>query len=232
MTNRRFGIVFLLGMLLAAAVSAPGVEDASGEAPLPVPEIDEAALRRHVEELAACGSRVPGYPGHDQATQYLRDEFQRLGYTDIQEDEFEVTVPVDEGSSVEIVDSGRRFTLSALWPNLVRTSQLPSDGVTGIAVDGKGGHWNDFNGSEIENNIVFMDFNSDARWLNAAILGAQHSRRSRMGCRFCEDGSPLSGSRNEAHARLGGGPGLWGDDNSLTEGGVYLDHMAEFAGQQ
>ena len=167
-----FGI-FFLGICLSAFTTAPAAEGTAHGSPLAIPEIDEAALRRHVEKLAACGSRVPGYPGHDQATQYLRDEFKRLGYTDIQEDVFEVTVPVDEGSSVEIVESGRSFALSALWPNLVRTSQLPADGVTGLAVDGGGGQWDDFNGRDIHDSIVFIDFNSDSRWLNAAILGAR-----------------------------------------------------------
>jgi hypothetical protein len=138
-----------------------------------VPDIDEAALRRHIEALASFGSRVPGYAGNGAAAAYLRGEFETLGYTDIQEDTFEVTVPVDEGSSLEILDAGSQFTLHALWPNLVRTSQLPPEGVTGVAIDGKQGHWADFNGHSIKDNIVFLEFNTDARWVNAAMLGAR-----------------------------------------------------------
>ena len=152
------------GLLLFGTLMSFGID---------IPEIDETALARHIEKLASFGSRIPGYPGHDKATAYLREEFQRLGYTGIKEDVFEVTVPVDEGSSLEVTETGKRYPLHALWPNLVRTSQLPLDGVVATAVDGGQGHWADFNGKTISNNVIFISFNSDTRWLNAAMLGAR-----------------------------------------------------------
>ena len=135
--------------------------------------VKSSALQKHIETLASFGSRIPGYSGHDKALDYIRKEFQRLGYARIEEDVFPVTVPVDEGTSLEVLGSGRRFTIHALWPNLVRTSQLPPEGITGTALPGKGGDWKDFNGKTIKDAVVFMDFNSGSNWLNAAMLGAR-----------------------------------------------------------
>lgn len=157
---RTIGLFFLI----CNALTASGIE---------IPEINEQALAKHIEALASFESRVPGYPGHDKATAYLREEFQRLGYTGIEEEIFEVTVPVDEGSWLEVPETGERFPLHALWPNLVRTSQLPPDGIMATAVDGGQGHWADFNGRTISNSVVFISFNSETRWLNAAMLGAR-----------------------------------------------------------
>lgn len=163
----------------AAVIEASGDSVPLREGPADHPDwasisssVKSTALQEHIENLASFGSRIPGYPGHDKALDYIRQQFIRLGYTDIKEDTFPLTIPLDEGSSLEIVESGLRFTLHALWPNLVRTSQLPPEGLTGVAVDGGNGNWKDFNGKAIENSVVFMDFNSASKWLNAAMLGA------------------------------------------------------------
>jgi len=155
--------------LAACVVSAAGDADFSAVCD----SISEAALRKHIEALAACGSRVPGYPGHDRAAEYIRLVFAEIGLTRIEQDRFPVAVPVDEGSSLEIAESGERFTLHALWPNVVRTSHLPPEGVSGTAIDGGSGEWQEFNGKVIEGNVVFLDFNSHSLWLNAAMLGAR-----------------------------------------------------------
>jgi len=135
--------------------------------------VRQEALRQHITRLAACGSRVPGYPGHEKAVRYLREQFSGMGYERIEEDLFPLSVPVEESSSLEVVGTEERAVLHALWPNLVRTSQLPLGGVTGEAVYVGHGEWHEFDGKRIENSVVFMDFNSDDHWLNAAILGAR-----------------------------------------------------------
>lgn len=134
--------------------------------------VKSTVLEKHIEKFASFRSRIPGYPGHDKALGYIRQEFERLGYTRIKEDAFPITVPIDEGSSLKILESGQQFTLQALWPNVVRTSQLPPEGLTGTAVDGESGNWKNFNGKIIKDAIVFMDFNSESNWLNAAMSGA------------------------------------------------------------
>ena len=108
-----------------------------------------------------------------QWTVLLPREVDHPRYDDIREDRFPVAIPVDEGSSLTVEATGERFTLHALWPNAVRTSQVPRDGVLGTAVDGGDGALSALNGHPIEGNVVFMDFNSESRWLNVAMLGAR-----------------------------------------------------------
>ena len=171
---RLITVACLLAGVSVCGAHAAGDEDAGGLDWRAVSAgVKESALRKHVETLASFGSRIPGYPGHDDALNYVRGEFARLGYTNIEEDTYDLAVPVDEGSSLEVLETGQRVTLHALWPNLVRTSQLPPEGVTGAAVFCKSGSWKDLSGETIKDAIVFLDFNSDSNWLNAAMLGAR-----------------------------------------------------------
>ena len=84
-----------------------------------------------------------------------------------------VTSPVDEGSQLTIVSSGEVFPLSGLWPNLVKTSTLPPDGVRTRLIDGGDGEFKAYNGKDVEDTVVLLDFNTWNKWLNAAVLGAQ-----------------------------------------------------------
>src|SRR5207248_8568529 len=68
---------------------------------------------------------------------------------------------------------GSRLKMYPLWPNLVRTSTLPVNGLTGKLIyvgDGKIGK---FNGKDVDGSIVMVDFNCAAEWLNAPRLGAK-----------------------------------------------------------
>ena len=155
--------------LLVAGVAAAQTPDLAAVAA----GVTEANVHRHIERLAGCGSRIAGYPGHARALEYIRGVLTGLGYDNIREDRFPVAIPVDEGASLAIEATGERFTLHALWPNAVRTSQVPPDGVRGTAVDGGDGSWEHLDGNVISGSIVFMDFNSEAHWLNPAMLGAR-----------------------------------------------------------
>src|SRR5581483_11209022 len=107
--------------------------------------IDPARMRATVNTLASFGSRVAGYPGDRKAADYVEQQFRTLGLSNVQVDEFPVTVPYDPG--VDNPDQGAFAQLQArsgeasagaspklrmypLWPNLIRTSTLPVDGLT------------------------------------------------------------------------------------------------------
>ena len=60
-----------------------------------------------------------------------------------------------------------------MWPNMVRTPTIPDSGYGGEMIYGGDGHWRDFQGFELEGRVVLMDYNSEARWLQAASLGAR-----------------------------------------------------------
>jgi hypothetical protein len=89
--------------------------------------VDQGRITAVIKELSKHPSRVVGYPGADQSGEYVLQQFRQIGLEDVQAEPFTVTVPVDEGASLEV--GGRKFKLNAVWPNLVRTSQLPPEGL-------------------------------------------------------------------------------------------------------
>ena len=136
-------------------------------------EIREARLKNTVEVLSSVGSRVVGYPGHEEAARYILKKFKEIGLQGVRTEEFEVTVPVDHGASLEILDEGRRIKLYGLWPNLVRTPTLPVEGIRAKLVYGRSGKFKDLNGKDLEGKVVLLDFNTRDRWINVAMLGAK-----------------------------------------------------------
>ncbi len=165
-------------------------------------------------------SRVVGYPGNQLAADYVEDAFRTIGLDDVQSQTFEVTVPVDEGGSMEVAGLPRKIELSCLWPNEVQTSSLP-DGFEGTLVDGQKGQFAAFNGhrltrkvqppagsrpagdyEEVADGIALLDFDCGQDWLNATLLGAKAVIFFDNG----EEGGPLAVTRGEAEKKLLGVP--------------------------
>lgn len=63
--------------------------------------------------------------------------------------------------------------LHSLWPNLVRTSQTPPEGLHGQLLYAHRGEVSQFNGKDVDGSIVLIDFNSGGDWFNALLLGAK-----------------------------------------------------------
>ncbi|MDP6777132.1 MAG: hypothetical protein QGI83_10245, partial [Candidatus Latescibacteria bacterium] len=134
--------------------------------------VSEADVRQLMDRFTRQGSRVPGYPGHDEAARFIQSEFERLGLQDIETEEYGVTSPIDKGGTLTVLSDGTTYNISAVWPNLVKTSTLPNRGVTARLVYGGNGDFGDFNGHEMTNTVALMEFNSWNNWLNAAMLGS------------------------------------------------------------
>ena len=137
-----------------------------------VEQIDANDLRTHVEALTSFPSRVTGYPGAEAAAQYVEDQFRQIGLQDITSEHFEVPVPIDKGAHLRL-PSGQRYVLHALWPNGVRTSTLPSDGITGHLIDAGRGTLSELDGQEIEGSIALMAFGSGNNYVEVRALGAR-----------------------------------------------------------
>ncbi|MBN1459485.1 MAG: M28 family peptidase [Armatimonadetes bacterium] len=150
-------------------------------------EVDLQHLERDVEELTSFSPRLAGYPGANQAAEFIVDRLETLGLSDASDGGLEpklpyreaywVTVPWVHGeSTLEVLDGDavlESYHIYPLWPNLVRTSQLPKDGEEYPLIDGGDGKLRTFNGKEIDGTAVLMDFNCGSDWLNAPRLGAQ-----------------------------------------------------------
>ena len=98
--------------------------------------VDVGNIKKDIDVLASYPSRMVGYPGCEQAADYVEKRFREIGLEDITTEDFRVTVPVDEGSRIDI--DGQSFPIYSLWPNLVRTSHLPPEGLEVHVIDGGG----------------------------------------------------------------------------------------------
>lgn len=135
--------------------------------------VDETRLRQTVTDLVSFGSRVVGYPGERLASEYVRQKFLELGLDAVREQTFEIAAPIDKGAILEIPPLGKRYRLYPLWPNLVRTSQTPPEGLKGQLIYAGTGRLQEFNGKKVQGSIALMEFNSSTDWLNAIFLGGQ-----------------------------------------------------------
>ncbi|MBC8136081.1 MAG: FtsX-like permease family protein [Fibrella sp.] len=134
--------------------------------------VDAAAMSKTVRELSSHGSRVVGYPGERFAADYVEREFVSLfGKDNVRTESFTATVPMDKGASLSV--NGKTIPLAAIWPNLIRTSQTPPEGISGPLIYGGDGSLGSLNGKTVKDSIVLVDFNSGAEWMNAPRLGAK-----------------------------------------------------------
>ncbi len=131
----------------------------------------EDGVRETVAYLSSLGSRVSGYPGAAKAADYVEQRLHEIGFAEVVREPFSVTVPIDQGGELLLTDSGERYGLYSLWPNLVRTSTLPE--YAGEMIYGGDGEWKEYAGLELDGRVVLLEFNSWNRWLQAASLGAR-----------------------------------------------------------
>ena len=134
-------------------------------------EVKASNLAGTIETLSSQGSRVAGQAGCDAAGRYVYEQFKKLGLENVKVEPFYVSVPVDGGASLEV--GGESCRLYPMWPNLVRTSQLPKEGIEGTLIYGGFGRLAEFDGYDVDGSVVLMEFNSGSEWLNAPRLGAK-----------------------------------------------------------
>jgi len=129
-------------------------------------------IRATIEYMASMDSRISGYPGSEKATDFIVETFAEIGVEAITRDQFDVTVPVDKGSELVLEDTGEQILIRGLWPNLVRTTTTPPQGLIAPMIYGGDGSYAALDGKQVEGRIVLMEFNTWNLWLNAASLGA------------------------------------------------------------
>lgn len=134
-------------------------------------QIRQTRMWEDMRTFSTLGSRVSGYPGNRQAADIIQRRFEQLlGKENVFIQEFELPIPLDEGARLKV--GSREYKLRALWPNHVRTSQVPRAGIEGEIIYVGHGLPRDYNGKNVEGSIVVLDFNTGQNWLNAPLLGA------------------------------------------------------------
>jgi len=134
-------------------------------------DLNYSAIKSHVKFFSSLSSRVAGYPGSYEAANYIISKFREYGL-DVIVQNYSMVMPIDLGSWIKTKD-GRQINAYALWPNGPQTCFTPPEGITGKLIYVREGDLRYFNGFNVENSIVLMDFNSGDNWLNAVRLGAK-----------------------------------------------------------
>ncbi len=174
--SRFSGLIALVALLGVAFVSAPparpAVDDKLAQTYRDLAaSVDSQALAGTIRTLSTNGSRVVGYPGERKAADYVLQQFNELFPGQVKTETFEATVPIDRGANLQA--GGKNYTLYSVWPNLVRTSQLPPEGLSGPLIYAGNGQLSAFNGKTVDGAVVLADFNSGSDWMNAPRLGAK-----------------------------------------------------------
>jgi hypothetical protein len=136
-------------------------------------QVDQTALREHIEYMASLGSRVTGYPGADRAAAYVIEKLKALGLRNVHAEEFPLSVPVVHEAGLEVKGAGYKWPIYPMWPNAVRTSTLPAEGLETPVVYGGDGELSQLSSKDISGSTVMLDFRCGSRWLNAFRLGAK-----------------------------------------------------------
>jgi len=129
----------------------------------------ESRLRRSVEKLSSYESRLTGSAGAHAAADWIENELRGLGIDQVYEHEFPALIPLDEGFVLEA--EGESLRLYGMWPNLIRTSTLPAEGIEGVLVYGGDGSL--LEGQQVEGRIVLLEYVSGTEWVEVFHLGAQ-----------------------------------------------------------
>ena len=141
--------------------------------------VDIEQMSATIRDLASYGSRVTLYPGYERAAEYVEARFRELGLEDVAEEPFAVAVPMVEpdaaGRAASVTVDGTRdvHEILPLWPNLVRTCQTPPSGLSGRLIYAHQGRLDEFNGLDVVDSIVLLDFNCGSEWFNGPLLGAK-----------------------------------------------------------
>jgi len=137
--------------------------------------IDISKIAYHCEILSNFGSRVTGYQGSYLSADYIQNVFDSYGLN-VSVQEYDVNVPIDKGASIIVItpEGGEEIIPAySVWPNFVQTCPIPPEGLDGQLLYVGSGSVSEFNGMDVDNNIVLMDFNSADNWINAMKFGAK-----------------------------------------------------------
>ncbi|MCD6469380.1 FtsX-like permease family protein [Candidatus Bathyarchaeota archaeon] len=134
--------------------------------------INISRIKSHVAKLSSFQTRLTGYEGCVAASNYIEEKLLEIGLK-VKRHSYPVLVPVDQGTNVTLLPQGITYEAYALWPNGIQTCPIPPEGIEGRIIYVGKGRLADFDGLNVTDSIVLMDFNSQENWLNAAKLGAK-----------------------------------------------------------
>ena len=133
-SSARFPFCLLVLFLLASTGLPADVQQPIGLSETAVKIRDEVSvsnMRKDIARLSSVSTRVTGYAEAANAAKYVFDRFVAIGLENVEARGFEITVPIDGGDGkLEVLATdgtvSKQFEIVPCWPNLVRTSLLPT----------------------------------------------------------------------------------------------------------
>lgn len=184
------GAFLLAGQALRAGEKANPISDQEWNDGQLAPE----KIREHVEQLSKLTSRVAGYPGAQEARDYVVKCLGEMGYADRTQDREEPAdqdlfnrvgshrfwglTPIDKGNGrlkftgVPLPELPETLPVYAIWPNGGAITSTGPQGLTGPLLYGRTGRPEDFDGQAVSGAIVLLDLTAQTDWTIAAGLGA------------------------------------------------------------
>ena len=126
-----------------------------------------------IHTLASFGDRSTGTPGNVAAAEFIKKQFDQLGYDRVGSFSFSVPVRQHKESTVFIPDRQLSFPIYPLQANAISSGTIPLQGMEGPLIYVGSGNLHEFNGKAIMGAIVLMELSSGKNWLNAVNLGAK-----------------------------------------------------------
>ena len=164
------GITLVIVLLLLSLTIQNSIYVKASPEEIEVLNLNKDNILKHVEYLSSLGTRVSGYNQCNLAAQYILNKLKEYGLNAWLEN-FTVTVPVSYGAYLKIGD--RTIKAYPLAPNLVETCYV--NGLSGQLeyIEVKNRDLSDFNGHEVKDRIILMDYDSGDAWRWAVYLGAK-----------------------------------------------------------
>ncbi len=131
----------------------------------------ETGLNKHISYFSSLPERISGSESCLKAANYIETSFRSCGIKKIAKEKFNVVIPVQEFAS--LTAGNENIPLEAVWPNSIRTSTTPLEGIVGNLIYCDDAGLKSVSGKNISGNIVVMEFNSGNLWLDIASLGAK-----------------------------------------------------------
>jgi len=132
--------------------------------------IDHTKILHRAYDFSIMGSRVTGYNGSVEASEYIKQTLKDYGLA-VETQTYKTAVPLDLGTTITVSSIDKVFRGHALWPNGIQT--CPATDLEGKLVYVSGRTLENFDGHDLNDSILLMDFNSENNWLFAADMGAK-----------------------------------------------------------
>ncbi|MEM2342208.1 MAG: M28 family peptidase [Candidatus Bathyarchaeia archaeon] len=130
-------------------------------------------IKQHVKFFSSFETRSTGYFGCDSSAEYIYSKFIEYGLMNVSFHEYELAECIDYGANMTFLSEGSTFKIYPLKPNFGAPSTTSPEGIRGTLLYVGDGSLGDFDGLQIEGNIIAMNWGTGKNWITAAKLGAK-----------------------------------------------------------